>query len=168
MKFKFLFIALLLAGSLSAQYAKQPLYGYQMEHTKSVKAMMYPTGCGTPTVTNSSDSTQAMQYFDSCNHKYFIYDPKLKTWDVFGGGSTATAALSEIVGTGAGPTVSTSTYTDTRLIGLGAQLMIMVNSTVMVNYGSNASFTFNNGTGQINISPNVWVTGESVTIFLNQ
>jgi len=58
-----------------------------------------PTGCGAP-VLYSKYLAKADQYFDSCNHKFYVYDPKLAAWDTLQigvGGSGSSIAVSHSI-----------------------------------------------------------------------
>lgn len=45
--------------------------------------LLYPTGCGNPANLTGVDSLKKMGaiYIDSCAHRLWVYDPKLKAWD---------------------------------------------------------------------------------------
>lgn len=49
----------------------------------SKRIMILPTGCGVPPHIGGKDSLQKMGaiFIDSCNHRLYVYDPKLKSWD---------------------------------------------------------------------------------------
>lgn len=101
---------LLLSFAADAQVfpAHSTSYGSQPQSRQATDSAMYgPTGCGTPT-----DSTflfsigfgqgqilkQYAQYYDSCGHKFYLWDPSLKAWhqgDGGGGGSDSGIAVLE-------------------------------------------------------------------------
>lgn len=81
----FLFIAL--AGLSQKRYYTSTDYGWREQRRVIVSALGIPTGNGTPTVTNSVDSSQAFVYFDSTNAKFYLYNPKAKTWGELSGGA---------------------------------------------------------------------------------
>lgn len=56
-------------------------YGEHKAREKVDSALLGPTGCGAPTTLKSSYQGMYAQYFDSCNHRFYVYDPKTKTWD---------------------------------------------------------------------------------------
>lgn len=71
-------------------YQPATLYG-KKENRSSVDSTFYgPTGCGAPASLKSIDLKKAAYYFDSCNHRFYIYDPKLAAWDSIHAGSAAT------------------------------------------------------------------------------
>lgn len=56
-------------------------YGTIQNRIAIDSAFFYPTGCGTPTSLKSVFMFRSALYFDSCAHKTWVYDPKLKSWD---------------------------------------------------------------------------------------
>jgi len=44
-------------------------------------AFSFPTGCGTPSGTYGTFSGQAMQFYDSCNKRFYLLNPKTLIWD---------------------------------------------------------------------------------------
>lgn len=99
--------------------------------------------------------------------------PTRQSDGTFAWGSTGRGVvlpITAIVGEGLSdsPTSGSSTYTNTKLIGLGTRIQIVEGEMIESNFGSNASFTFNNSTGTINISPNTFTAGTSLYINLNQ
>jgi hypothetical protein len=84
-----LFILLWING-FTQVYQPATLYG-KKENRSSVDSTFYgPTGCGAPASLKSIDLKKAAYYFDSCNHRFYIYDPKLAAWDSIHAGSAAT------------------------------------------------------------------------------
>lgn len=84
MKFILSIILFLLCGSAFSQlYNPQAptTYGERVNRIQVLGTIWYPTGCGDPTGLNSTDMHQSAMYFDSCNHRVWVYDPKPKTWD---------------------------------------------------------------------------------------
>lgn len=77
------FLCILSFLSSKAQWLKDDTYGKIGNRGGFKKALLLPTGCGTPATVSVVDSAklQAMLYFDSCNHKVFFWDPKIKSWD---------------------------------------------------------------------------------------
>lgn len=99
---KILFAALLFSTiTASAQKWQDPLlYGKKESRLGVGKVFMYPTGCGGPATLVPVDSAvnQAAFYFDTCAHKLWNYDSKLKAWDtihlgVAGSGSSLSFTL---------------------------------------------------------------------------
>lgn len=70
------------------------------------------------------------------------------------------------------PLSGTSVFQSDLLVGLGSKnsgrIQIVIDNVLYSNFGLNASFTFDNTTGIINISPNVWVATSGLYIDLNQ
>lgn len=87
MKNILLILFLLLSASTQAQkFADPTLWGSRDIRRIIDYALGGPTGCGAPTSLNapsqkSTDTMRYFQYFDSCNHRFYVYDPKLKIWD---------------------------------------------------------------------------------------
>ncbi len=77
-------VLLIVAATASGQiYQPATLYG-KHERGLAVKRMfMMPTGCGDPAAPAAADAAIKMagSYFDSCAHRYWLYDPKYATWD---------------------------------------------------------------------------------------
>lgn len=104
-------------------------------------------------------------FFNTTNSKVYVWNGS--SW-ILSGSTPPAAALNLTVGTSTGLVAGTSTYTNASLIGLGANIQIQLNGLNLYNYGINLSFTFDNTTGAIDISPNVWIVNGTLTIFLNQ
>lgn len=70
------------------------------------------------------------------------------------------------------PVSGQSILQDNSLIGLGStnngNIQMVIAETLMSNYGDNASFTYDSATGTIDISPNVFITGNAVFVDRNQ
>lgn len=70
------------------------------------------------------------------------------------------------------PVTGSSTFQNASLIGLGGsnngKIQMVIDDVLYSNFGVNASFTFNNVTGIIDISPNKWVASSGLYIDLNQ
>lgn len=75
-------------------------------------------------------------------------------------------------GSGDDPVSGTSTFQSNKLIGLGAtndsKIQIVIDDLLQANFGTNINFSFDGTTGEIDISPNIWITGASLYIDLNQ
>lgn len=102
-------ILLLLSFIGQAQVFPIPSTGFGTRQPRAAidSALYGPTGCGAPT-----DSTflfsqgfgqgqklrKYAQYYDTCGHHFYIWDPALKSWHIAdsgsGGGSTDTASIS--------------------------------------------------------------------------
>jgi hypothetical protein len=73
---------------------------YQWKGGEFLKSLQIPTGCGLPvTSINAPDSSRSAIYQDSCNNKWYGFNPKTKTWkrlDSAGGsGSSITYVLTQ-------------------------------------------------------------------------
>lgn len=75
-------------------------YGNIQNRLEVDSAFLYFTGCGNPHI-NTTDSARkhSALFFDSCNHRFWVYDPHTKAWDTLshtgGGGSGGTFGLSD-------------------------------------------------------------------------
>jgi hypothetical protein len=80
------------------------------------------------------------------------------------------SALTGLVGNGGGddPTTGSSSFTDTKLIGLPSRIQIILGEIILSDWGNNSSFTFNSSTGTINITPNTFTAGTTLYVNLNQ
>lgn len=56
-------------------------YGAVLNRGAYDSTLLGPTGCGAPTSLKAVNIKRFGQYFDSCNHKYYLFDPKFGTWD---------------------------------------------------------------------------------------
>jgi len=68
-------------------------YGDHLARLKVDSALLSPTGNGAPLTLKSSYQGMAMQYFDSTNKKFYIYNPKwsIRAWDTIHIGSSLSA-----------------------------------------------------------------------------
>ncbi len=85
LKILVLLLTILGTENASAQLVTPPwtkpnnLYG-DVKNRQAVQiALLFPTGCGFPTL-NAVDLKQSAIYFDSCNAKYYVYNPKTSGW----------------------------------------------------------------------------------------
>ena len=93
-----LFLLVFVSAKVSAQvYQEMPQYGYRANRMAFDSTLQIPTVCGVPTIKSVVKYTKngAIAY-DSCNAKFYVYNPKTLTWsEVSGGGvSTDTTSLS--------------------------------------------------------------------------
>ena len=73
-----------------------PQYGYSGPRFNMDSTLSIPTVCGVPTL-KSNLTKKAAIAFDSCNNRFYQYNPKTLTWSQIsggGGGSTDTTSLS--------------------------------------------------------------------------
>lgn len=77
-------------------YQEMPQYGYRANRMSFDSTLQIPTTCGVPTLKSVVNvSKKAAIAFDSCNNKFYQYNPKTLTWsEIAGGGGTDTTSLS--------------------------------------------------------------------------
>jgi hypothetical protein len=78
-------------------YQLMPQYGYQAPRMAFDSTIQIPTFCGVPTLKSVQFVTKKGAIaFDSCNNRFYTYNPKTLTWSQVsgGGGSTDTTSLS--------------------------------------------------------------------------
>jgi len=98
-QFKILAIIVLSFFVLSSKgqvYQSMPQYGYSGPRFNMDSTLSIPTVCGTPTL-KSNLTKKAAIAFDSCNNRFYQYNPKTLAWSQIsggGGGSTDTTSLS--------------------------------------------------------------------------
>ena len=74
-------ITLLFSYSANAQYfPRANNYGSGDQRRYIDSTLFYPTGCGTPSL-QGVDLHRSALFFDSCNHRLWVYDPKRAAWD---------------------------------------------------------------------------------------
>jgi len=82
-------IALILTScDLVAQIYQNPAVAASADRRRRVDStLLMPTGCGAPWPLSSVDKAQkhAGQYYDSCNKRFYLYDPKLDSWSTITG-----------------------------------------------------------------------------------
>jgi hypothetical protein len=74
-----------------------PQYGYQAPRMKFDSTLQIPTVCGVPTLKSVQFASKSGAIaFDSCNNRFYTYNPKTLSWSQVsgGGGSTDTTSLS--------------------------------------------------------------------------
>jgi hypothetical protein len=73
-----------------------PQYGYQAPRMAFDSTIQIPTFCGVPTLKSVQFvNKKGAIAFDSCNNRFYTYNPKTLSWSqVSGGGSTDTTSLS--------------------------------------------------------------------------
>ena len=81
--------------SFGQVYQLMPQYGYQANRMRFDSTLQIPTVCGVPTLKSNVTRLGAIA-FDSCNNRFYTYNPKTATWSQVsgGGGSTDTTSLS--------------------------------------------------------------------------
>jgi hypothetical protein len=96
---KLLIIFLLFALKSNGQvYQAMTQYGYDVKRMNFDSTLQIPTVCGVPTLKSVVGVKKAAIAFDSCNKRFYFYNPKLLAWDTIkggaGNGSTDTTSLS--------------------------------------------------------------------------
>ena len=81
-------------------YQMMPQYGYSAHRMSFDSTLQIPTFCGVPTLKSNVLKFGAIA-FDSCNNRFYFYNPKTAVWDTIkgGGGSTDTTSLSNRINT---------------------------------------------------------------------
>ena len=75
--------------SFGQVYQEMPQYGYRANRMTFDSTLSIPTTCGVPTL-KSNITKKAALAFDSCNNKFYYYNPKTLVWsEVTGGGGTS-------------------------------------------------------------------------------
>jgi len=92
-------------------------YGLHVARILPDSASFIPTGCGAPVSLQSLYTGLAAQYFDSCNAKYYIYDPSTMSWSVSGSGGGGGSGTVDSVGD-LSPLFTTSNPTTTPTFNL--------------------------------------------------
>lgn len=89
----FVFFGLVTFGQV---YQLMPQYGYQANRMRFDSTLQIPTVCGVPTLKSNVTRLGAIA-FDSCNNRFYTFNPKTSTWSQVsgGGGSTDTTSLSQ-------------------------------------------------------------------------
>jgi len=102
MKKLLFFLLVFISVSVKGQvYQVMTQYGYETKRMNFDSTLQIPTVCGVPTLKSVVLPTKkAAIAFDSCNNRFYTYNPKTQTWSqVSGGGSTDTTSLSNRINT---------------------------------------------------------------------
>ena len=132
-------------------------YGLQQKRSKIDSAFFYPTGCGAPTGLKSIVVKQSALYYDSCNAKFYLYNPKLAVWDTIKGGAAVTPSLQQVTDVGNTTTNSISITDPMYNASLSlspSQLAFTVTgggSTLLPSNGTTTQLTFPNAAGGFTI-----------------
>jgi hypothetical protein len=84
------------SAKVSAQvYQEMPQYGYRANRMAFDSTLQIPTVCGVPTLKSivKTNKSGAIAY-DSCNARFYAYNPKTLTWTAITSGSADTTSLS--------------------------------------------------------------------------
>jgi|GEM_PF-5675425 hypothetical protein len=129
------------------------------------------TVCGQPVSTLSScPSDNELILFFGANTPTGL---AFRTWAQIKQCLGAKPPIAGVVGASGMPVSGTSVYQDNRLIGLGSSnggnISFSMAGSTLYNYGTTASFEFNNTTGTISLLfGNEFTTGDAINIDLNQ
>jgi hypothetical protein len=82
--------------SFGQVYQLMPQYGYQALRMSFDSTLQIPTTCGAPTLKSVYNVKRGAIAFDSCNNRFYTYNPANATWSFLGsgGGSIDTTSLS--------------------------------------------------------------------------
>lgn len=87
------------ASAFSQVYQEMPQYGYRANRFAFDSTLQIPTTCGVPTLKSViSVNKKSAIAFDSCNNRFYYYNPVSATWILLtGGGTTITSDTAKIV-----------------------------------------------------------------------
>lgn len=97
MKKLFILLSFVIFGQVSfgQVYQLMPQYGYEVKRMSFDSTLQIPTTCGVPTLKSVYNVKRGAIAFDSCNNRFYTYNPKTTTWSYLGsGGTTDTTSLS--------------------------------------------------------------------------
>jgi hypothetical protein len=88
--------------SFGQVYQEMPQYGYRANRMAFDSTLQIPTTCGVPTLKSVvSVNKKAALAFDSCNNKFYYYNPKTLVWsEVTGGGTFTSPNLQQVLDSG--------------------------------------------------------------------
>lgn len=95
-KFAITIALVLITTSTVAQIYQNPTVAASADRRRRIDStLLIPTGCGAPWLLSTLDLAQkhAAEYFDSCNHRKYVYDPKLNLWDTIHVGAAGVAVV---------------------------------------------------------------------------
>lgn len=87
------------ASAFSQVYQEMPQYGYRANRFAFDSTLQIPTTCGVPTLKSVvSTNKKSAIAFDSCNNRFYYYNPVSATWILLtGGGTTITSDTAKVV-----------------------------------------------------------------------
>jgi hypothetical protein len=91
-----LILLVFISAKVNAQvYQEMPQYGYRANRMVFDSTLQIPTVCGVPTLKSivKTNKSGAIAY-DSCNARFYAYNPKTLTWTAITSGSADTTSLS--------------------------------------------------------------------------
>lgn len=58
-------------------------YGYEIQRIDATKVIFFPVGCGTPATLSTADLAKKKPalYLDSCNNRFWVFNPNRAVWD---------------------------------------------------------------------------------------
>lgn len=68
-----------------------PQYGYEVKRMSFDSTLQIPTVCGVPTLKSVYNTKRGAIAFDSCNNRFYTYNPKTFTWSYLGSGGGGTS-----------------------------------------------------------------------------
>ena len=77
-------------------------YGNVSNRQAIDSTLLFPTGCGAPTSLRATDLKRAAIYYDSCNKRLYLYDPKRSTFDSVHVGAITGTGLGSVTSVGSG------------------------------------------------------------------
>lgn len=88
MKKLFILLLFVIIGQVSfgQVYQLMPQYGYEVKRMSFDSTLQIPTICGTPTLKSIYNTKRCAIAFDSCNNRFYTYNPKTATWSYLGSG----------------------------------------------------------------------------------
>jgi hypothetical protein len=107
-----LFLLVFVSAKISAQvYQEMPQYGYRANRMAFDSTLQIPTVCGVPTLKSivKTNKSGAIAY-DSCNAKFYAYNPKTLIWSEVSGGSGTTPTLQQVTDAGSTTTNSINAF----------------------------------------------------------
>lgn len=100
------------------KYYKNSDYGWRYRGF-SADTLMIPTGCGSPSSLLSLSMKKAAIFLDSCNNRFYIYNPKLNIWDTIksigGGGAGGVTSVSALTIGTSGTNITSSVINSTTM-----------------------------------------------------
>jgi len=110
MKRIFIILFCLISFVSKAQvYQEMPQYGYRANRMAFDSTLQIPTVCGVPTLKSVvSVNKKAAIAFDSCNNRFYQYNPKTLAWSIISGGGGGSQNLQQV--TDLGDTTTNNIY----------------------------------------------------------
>ena len=98
-KLFFILFIFFVSKSFGQVYQEMPQYGYRANRMAFDSTLQIPTTCGVPTLKSViSVNKKSAIAFDSCNNKFYYYNPVSLTWILLtGGGTTIVGDTAKVV-----------------------------------------------------------------------